>query len=135
MTVRYCPSCEQDVEERDGYCLLGHPLRLQPLTNTLSELRSEVDRAFDQAQAEISSALESVTGEIPRVNASAPPPPPPPARSGSIFQAVWEEMESADPVATGDPISQFAPGPRMDWGPRKEEKEKKRRFGRSPKLA
>jgi glucan phosphorylase len=161
MTLRYCSSCAAEVEERDGYCLLGHPVRLTAPTDSLSELRAEVDRAFEKARVEITTALEDATGEIPLVQAglaealnglaeehskaapttvahASPPPPPPPLdrRTNSIFQAVWEEQENEDLLSQKDPITAFAPAPRMDWGPKRGEEQKKSRFGRSrPKLA
>lgn len=131
MTLRYCATCATEVEEREGHCLLGHPLRLQPLTSSLTDLRAEVDKAFEQAREQISTALEAA----PATPSAGPPPPPPPHRRSSIFETAWEQLEE-DEQLQNDPISAFAPAPRMDWGPRRDEREKKGRFGRSrPKLA
>ena len=37
----------------------------------------------------------------------------------SVWQAFEHELAGADPIESGDPISMFAPSPRMDWGPEK----------------
>jgi hypothetical protein len=131
--TRFCPSCHTEVEARDGFCLLGHPLRLAAPTSSISELRAEVDKAFEDARAEIATVLITEVpglpvqlGAVSRAPVMAPPPPPPPA---SRFETVWQEQEAAEPESASDPIVAFAPPPRMDWGPRKD----KRRmpFGRS----
>jgi hypothetical protein len=133
--TRFCPSCHTEVEARDGFCLLGHPLRLEAPTSSISELRAEVDKAFEDARAEIATVLiTEVPGMPVQVGAvtqppvapAAPPPPPPPA---SRFESVWQEQEAAQTETSSDPIIAFAPPPRMDWGPRKEKR--KIRFGRS----
>jgi hypothetical protein len=114
MTTRYCPSCRAEVEDTGGFCLLGHNLTLEAPTSSLSELRAEVDRVFEEAQVEVAAAM------------SAPPPPPPAetvraAVSGaspapSPPRRVFEGL-GTEPARPQDPISAFAPPPRMDWGP------------------
>jgi hypothetical protein len=134
--TRFCPSCHTEVEERDGFCLLGHPLRLEAPSASLTELRAEVDKAFEAAQAEL-DAIVHVT-EIPNLAAtpstpvSMTPPPPPPA-SGAVtrFQFVWEKLEAEEPAEPSDPITAFAPPPRMDWGPKRGDSRLKMRFARS----
>ena len=54
--------------------------------------------------------------------ASASPPPPPGAHP-----TVWEGLDETQSLSPGDPITTFAPSPRMDWGPRRS------RFGRRPR--
>ena len=127
MAERYCPSCGTDVEDAGGFCLLGHPLRLQPMTDaeTLTDLRAEVDKAFEDAKVQVEEAL----GEI---EVNVPPPPPGPrskvARAtdareldqpGSpvrTYDDLWKAFE-AEAARGDDPITAFAPPPRMDWGP------------------
>ena len=129
MTIRYCPSCKNEVEAREGYCLLGHPLRLEAPTASLKELRDEVERAFKAAQAEIDATV--VVTEVPGEPVQAPPPPPPASAPASRFQLVWEQLEAAEPASPSDPITAFAPPPRIDWGPSRGSKRIKRPFGRS----
>lgn len=101
MSDRFCPQCRAEVEDAGGFCLLGHPLRGTAPVASLSQLRAEVDRAFEEARVQVAVAL----GE--------PPPPPPP-----VTHLDLEIAESAG--AVGDPIVDFAPAPRMDWGPERQ---------------
>jgi hypothetical protein len=98
MDSAFCPRCGSTVEDKDGYCLLGHPL---PQVNDLSDLagiRREVDEAFEESWAGFEPVLESVGA------ARGGPPPPPPERTSRY-------------LPPEDPIAAFAPAPRMDWGP------------------
>ncbi|MFN2390094.1 MAG: hypothetical protein ABR575_10895 [Actinomycetota bacterium] len=128
MNVRYCPRCGTDVEDAGGFCLLGHPLRLHLETQSLSDLRAEVDRAFEEARVQVAAALgpiasspEGARHEPPSAppapsrqeTAHRPAPPPPPAPS------VWRALEAEEPTTQRDPIVAFSPAPRMDWGPEK----------------
>lgn len=130
MSERYCPKCATDVEDVGGFCLLGHDLRLRPVTESMNDLRAEVDRAFEEARVQVAA----VTGEIPRVAADAPPPPPPlpddlEEQTKARMVENWAAFEEEDASAS-DPITAFAPNTRMDWGPG-ETKLKRRRFRRS----
>lgn len=128
MSERYCPKCRTEVEDVGGFCLLGHDLRLRAVTeSTMDDLRAQVDRAFEQARVQVAA----VTGEIPL--ASAPPPPPPlpddlEEQTKTRMVEQWAGFEDEAPSAS-DPITQFAPNTRMDWGPG--DKPKKGRFRRS----
>ena len=97
MTLRFCVRCSADVETSDGFCLLGHSVKLVP-----------------PAGAPVSDG--------PAEALTTGPPPPPPDRLGGApslgrFGALWrkEENDGLD----SDPIASFAPYPRMDWGPRR----------------
>jgi hypothetical protein len=98
-----------------------------------------MDRAFDRAMAEVATLV----GDPPPAGRSTrfgPPPPPPSAPQPNARQvraapsapspvqppvppavkaSVWSELrqgwDSLDDAS--DPISAFAPSPRMDWGP------------------
>jgi hypothetical protein len=135
MADRYCPSCGTDVEDAGGFCLLGHPLRLEPMTDaeTLTDLRAEVDKAFEDAKAQVEEALGDIEVDVP-------PPPPAPSRVAPATDAreldqpgtpvrsyddLWRAFE-AEAARGEDPITAFAPPPRMDWGP---ERSKLRRRG------
>jgi hypothetical protein len=136
MAQRFCPKCNADVEDAGGFCLLGHSLRLDTAMPSITELRAEVDRAFDDARAEVAQMLASapvppapIEGQVApptAVPASVPavPGPPPPNQvhqpeQSNPHHAVWEALseESSLPLAHEDPIAAFAPAPRMDWGP------------------
>lgn len=134
MTVRFCPSCEAEVEVNLGHCLLGHIVRLEPANGSLVELRAEVDKAFNDAQLQVASVLTAApVAPVPpapvatpggaalpprgTVHRMAPPPPPPPMTTTA---AVAAGLASTFAPGTGaDPIAEFAPPPRMDWGPQK----------------
>ena len=129
MSERYCPKCRTEVEDVGGFCLLGHDLRLRAVTDsTLNELRADVDRAFEEARVQVAA----ITGEIPAVQAPPPPPPPLPddleEQTKTRMEELWAGFEEETPPAS-DPITQFAPDTRMDWGPG--EKTKRRGFRRS----
>jgi hypothetical protein len=66
--------------------------------------------AFDKAAPALSTA------------AAQPVPPPPPITEVSTgTDTVWsdfgDELAQAESPSPSDPISMFAPSPRMDWGP------------------
>lgn len=133
MTERYCPKCATDVEDVGGFCLLGHDLRLRPITESMDDIRAEVDRAFEEAKIQVAA----VTGEIPLVKAEDGPPPPPPLpddleeQTKARMVEAWQHFEDEPGLPpASDPITAFAPDTRMDWGPG-ETKLKKRRFRRS----
>ena len=129
MADRYCPSCGTDVEDAGGFCLLGHPLRLQAMTDaeTLTDLRTEVHKAFEDAKVQVEEAL----GQI---NINVPPPPPGPRSTVApatdareldqpgtpvrTYDDLWRTLEE-DAAKGEDPITAFAPPPRMDWGPQR----------------
>ena len=123
MKLRYCPRCRAEVEDADGFCLLGHPL---PVANEdpIADLRAEVHRAFKQVQVDISEVFEEKLDE----------PVPEPAAgvyaqlksdadvAEEIVESrrdVWRALEDDDPVERDDPILSFSPSPRMEWGARK----------------
>jgi hypothetical protein len=147
VSTRFCPTCATEVEDADGFCLLGHSLKFSAITDSMDELRADVDHAFAAARAEIASlngrgsAATAAPGVAPPRGAQRPPappvptgrpangssaptapPPPPPtnvseATMPSVWQALEHELAGDEPIETGDPISLFAPSPRMDWGP------------------
>jgi hypothetical protein len=47
-----------------------------------------------------------------------PTPPPPPQRPASRVETLWDGMDVVKPLDRNDPINDFAPPPRMDWGPK-----------------
>ena len=103
MSDRFCPRCNATVEDAGGFCLLGHPLREVAPVASLSELRAEVDRAFEDVRVQVLASL----GEAP--------PPPPPSSEGRMVVTI-----EAEPSSGTDPIVDFAPAPRMDWGPERQ---------------
>lgn len=95
----FCPRCSSTVENKDGYCLLGHPLPKASGAadeSPLADLRREVDDAFEDSFL----GLEPSLAPAGTAEASEPRPSPP-----SRY------------LSPDDPISAFAPPPRMDWGP------------------
>jgi hypothetical protein len=133
MALRFCHRCACEVEDAGGFCLLGHPLRLEPPIPSVSHIRDEVTRAFDEARIEASDAEAGddpgrEPGDMParvlRVEPSAPDPdpldtsvPPPPPLGTQSRGTVWEALASEEPPDGSDPIAAFAPAARMDWGP------------------
>jgi hypothetical protein len=119
MTQRFCPLCATEVQDVGGYCRLGHRLRLDPPQASLGELRDEVDRAFGEAElvaAQASAGVTSTrTGRGPAPSPAQPPTrPAPPARPAPPESRPTARRGLSAP---SDPITNFAPPPRMDWGP------------------
>lgn len=139
MIERYCPKCGTDVEDVGGFCLLGHSLKLASVTDSVGDLRAEVDRVFEEVREQVHAKIATVTGEMPAV--VAPPPPPPPEQPTVVVEAVEEATQTdLDPLWANfddelapnghDPIAAFAPSPRMDWGPERGKRGKRREAGR-----
>jgi hypothetical protein len=150
--TRHCTKCDAEVEDTGGYCLLGHPLRHNMETSSLTELKDEVEAAFAGAEVEMRDALAPLIEQVEAIVPSAPepvfaavaapvvqspsepamssapaafqapsrptPPPPPPQRPTGKYETLWDGMDEVKPLDRNDPINNFAPPPRMDWGPR-----------------
>jgi hypothetical protein len=124
MTHRYCPTCASEVEEVDGFCFLGHPLKLHADPASLTELREEVERAFERTEPPPERALVGVAA---RAAAASRTQPSAAAASGAPRPAAATPARGSSPSASSasprprpaldDPIAAFAPPPRMDWGP------------------
>ncbi|MBA2274902.1 MAG: hypothetical protein H0W21_13545 [Actinobacteria bacterium] len=103
MSLRYCPRCSAEVATTDGFCRLGHSVKLLAPVASTGTFRDELGHIDEATEV-----------------AGAGPPPPPPGRLGVAplgrFGALWETGDREPPGA--DPIALFAPYPRMDWGPR-----------------
>jgi hypothetical protein len=110
MAIRYCPKCQANVQETGGFCLLGHRVALDPLSAPLDELRAE-----------------SAKGEAAKPDAANPEQEPvsnvTPARRRPVVverrRPVPDKSSEEPEHAENDPITEFAPPPRMDWGPRR----------------
>lgn len=138
MSLRFCSRCRADVEDVGGYCLLGHPLP-QDAVDPISDLRAEVDKAFEKVKIEI-----PVTGMASAFKSAGAPAGTPMADSIDAYEELrgsdeelveemaqtrtdyWSQLrDDADvSVSRDDPILSFSPSPRMEWGP---EKGRKRR--------
>ncbi|MEA2517572.1 MAG: hypothetical protein QOG16_1410 [Actinomycetota bacterium] len=123
MSDRFCPQCQTDVQDVGGFCLLGHPLAVHAPVVSLTALRAEVDKAFEDARVQVAHALG---------DAMPPPPPPPglatvpapsrtpvPSRTPAPSRTAALEIDTTNGPGT-DPITDFAPAPRMDWGPERQ---------------
>ena len=134
MTIRYCPRCKTDVEDTGGYCLLGHRLALEPPVASITDLRAEVDRAFEEARLEVASVMTAddaptapMTTVAPATTAAAPapptasppppvarpsrrvPPPPPPPRHPKPTRNVAPVQPSDGEPGSGHPTAASAP--------------------------
>ena len=125
MTLRFCSRCRADVEDAGGYCLLGHPFPRET-SDALSDLRAEVDKAFEKIKIEI-----PVTGLASTLQAPAPSSPEPYEELRTSNELVeemaqsrrdyWSQLRDEVDVSVSrdDPILSFSPSPRMEWGPEK----------------
>lgn len=134
MSLRFCSRCRADVEDVGGYCLLGHPLP-QDAVDPISDLRAEVDKAFEKIKIEI-----PLTGMASAFKSAGSPSPATvdayEELRGSDEELVeemaqtrtdyWSQLRDEVDVSVSrdDPILSFSPSPRMEWGP---EKGRKRR--------
>jgi hypothetical protein len=132
MTNRYCHGCDAEVEIHDGVCLLGHSPRATTPDGPLAHVRLEVEQAFAEAQTRLQTLTVeppstvhldgpevSILQRAPR-NLGPPlmPPPPPPAPPAtSAYQREWDLVDSSGRGSAADPIANFAPPARVDWGP------------------
>jgi hypothetical protein len=127
---RFCPTCHAEVEDTGGFCLLGHSLRVAApdSSDSLSALRAEVDQAFEDARVAVGHALSEVPSAPASYSAPAPasysapapaaqatPPPPPPSAPAAKLR-----IEGGYTGEGHDPITDFAPAARMDWGPERQ---------------
>ena len=111
MTTRFCEKCSAEVEDVGGFCLLGHPLKVDPLIPSVADVRHEVDRVLEEVRDE---RYRSHDGNGQDAQAQTPPPPNGRLRAGlSLFDSLSKEVRDR----SNDPIEAFAPPPRMDWGP------------------
>jgi hypothetical protein len=117
MDLRFCARCAAEVEDVGGFCLLGHPLRLDPLIPSVADWRDEIGRACDEARVETAGPTAAAEDRPPRD--AAQPPPPPPAESARSGRSVWRSLDDDGAAVSGDPIQAFAPPARMDWGPQR----------------
>jgi hypothetical protein len=132
MSLRFCSRCRADVEDVGGYCLLGHPLP-QDAVDPISDLRAEVDKAFEKIKIEI-----PVTGMAAAFKGGGNPAPAPGPTVGAYEELrgsdeelveemaqtrtdYWSQLrdEVVVSVSRDDPILSFSPSPRMEWGPEK----------------
>ena len=112
MSLRFCEKCSAEVEDVGGFCLLGHPLRLEPPIPSVAEVRQEVDRVLDEVADESYVRLDDA---LVGGSGSDDPPAPPPARTRR--PSLWDSLGRGSGDKAQDPIEAFAPPPRMDWGP------------------
>ena len=110
MTIRFCPTCRSNVKVEDGFCLLGHSIRLEPMTQSLTELRAEVDAAFDEVDHVFDEARRLIHAGAPQVEQTAPAAevPAPAALAPTTFAgapAVLTELakETAAPTVAPAP--------------------------------
>jgi hypothetical protein len=122
MTLRFCAKCAAEVEDVGGFCLLGHPLRLEAPIPPGADMRKEVDRALGGIRA-VPPPARGRAGDrtlgparVRTTPAPADAPPPPPEAERPRLATVWESLDVPDQTP-GDPIEAFAPPPRVDWGP------------------
>ena len=114
MNTRFCERCSAEVEDVGGFCLLGHPLRLDPPIPSLAHVRQEVDRVLDEIRDErghpgYDMGAGRAQGDVE--------PPPLPDRTAASGKSLWDSLRQAGGKGPHDPIEAFAPPPRMDWGP------------------
>ena len=132
MSLRFCSRCRADVEDAGGYCLLGHPFP-QDNTDPISDLRAEVDKAFEKIKIAIPVAGMASTFQVPGDGGSEAEATSlePYEELRSSDEHLVEEMaqsrrdywsqlrDEIDVSVSDDPILSFSPSPRMEWGPEK----------------
>lgn len=97
--TRHCTRCDAEVEERAGYCLLGHPLRLNMETASLADLKAEVEAAFESAQDEVRDAMNPLLEQMETAPVAARQPEPAMAAAIATLPARY----------AAPPVEQFAP--------------------------
>ena len=104
-----------------------------PVAEEVSAFKREVDAGFDEALAEVTAALAAVPGPVtlplPGLEPAAYPDPREdtpvlPSHAGDDPNPLQERLDLATDTSTDDDmtkedaITEFAPDPRMVWGPR-----------------
>ncbi len=132
MSSVFCQECGAAVEGMAGACENGHRID-QP--TTLDALRAEVDRAFEDAAVQVAQVLTppppppgfpfraptgpvsarsdatSGAAAVPVAVHHVPAPAPILTAPALASSPAWSSLPAADPIA------EFAPPPRIDWGP------------------
>jgi hypothetical protein len=67
MANRFCSRCNAEVEDAGGFCLLGHALRPEPPADSLTALRAEVNRTFDEAREQLAEVMAPAAAMAPVV--------------------------------------------------------------------
>jgi hypothetical protein len=137
LSLRFCARCRADVEDAGGYCLLGHPFP-QDTSDPISDLRAEVDKAFEKIKIEIPVSGMASTFQTSSAPSQAAPSFEPYEELRSSDEHLVEEMaqsrrdywsqlrdEVDSSVSRDDPILSFSPSPRMEWGPEKGRRRKR----------
>lgn len=65
MANRFCSRCSAEVEDVGGFCLLGHDLRLEAPADSLTALRAEVNRTFDEARQHLADVMAPAAAMAP----------------------------------------------------------------------
>ncbi|HET7483563.1 MAG TPA: hypothetical protein VFK89_11955 [Actinomycetota bacterium] len=155
MERTYCPRCRADVDNVEGFCLLGHRLPVE-VEDHIADLRDAVDAAFNRVEVdikELSTVPAAVVSAVvpPAAPISAPVPPSAPVqptaesltpavfrsldassdhevvdRMAEAKRSVWAELSVDRSLPLDDPIVSFAPSPRMDWGPARSGRRRRR---------
>ena len=126
MARTFCPRCRAEVDNVEGFCLLGHRLPDLPADDPIAELRDAVEAAFNQVEVDLKT-LSTVPPQrapedtTPNVFSSLEPGPDEDddlaERMVEAKRSVWADLTRDQDLALNDPIAGFAPSPRMDWGP------------------
>ena len=124
MTLRFCSQCRADVEDAGGYCLLGHPFP-RDTSEALSDLRAEVDKAFEKIKIDIPLTGMASTFQAPEAMTLEPYEEL--RTSDELVEEMaqsrrdyWSQLrDEVDVSVSDDPILSFSPSPRMEWGPEK----------------
>jgi hypothetical protein len=106
--TRHCTRCDAEVEDTGGYCLLGHPLRLNMETTSLADLKAEVEAAFESAQDEVRDTLSPLLEQV-----EATPPKTYETTSQPLMAAVAvaPSLEVGAPAAVEQPTRPTPPPP------------------------
>lgn len=137
MGQRFCSRCGAEVEDVGGFCLLGHSLKLSPMTQQRAEgPRLHTSDTYEPLRPDPRPEPARPPASPERVTLAAPPPPPPPPLPDDLAEQtkgriddLWAGLEDSA-ASPSDPITAFAPNTRMYWGP-EVTKLRKRRFKRS----
>jgi hypothetical protein len=113
MANKFCTRCNAEVEDTGGYCLLGHRLGDAAPGDSLTALRAEVNRTFDEARQQLADVMAPAAAVAPVIVT----PPERMTRPAAVPELAARPSRFVPPPPTvelDDHLEVHAEGPRLE---------------------